>query len=157
MNIIFSILSNKIVYPSLVTMVCTQILKILIDFYRNKKLNYKLLFGMGGMPSTHAASVASLVTSLARYEKDGTGSLGFGSSLVFALIVMYDAAGIRRSAGQQAIIINKVVERLEDANGKRIIKNNLTEVLGHTPIEVVMGAVFGFLLSWFMCYVFDPA
>lgn len=156
MNIIFEILSNKIVYPSVVTTIAAQLLKLLIDFYRNKKLTFKVLFSMGGMPSSHSASVTALVTSLARYEAKGIASLSFGSSLVFAFIVMYDAAGIRRSAGEQAVIINKVVERLEDESGRKIIRNNLTEVLGHTPIEVIMGAVFGFLLSWFLCYVLDP-
>jgi len=155
-KIFIDILSNKIVYPSIITTISAQVLKFLIDFYRNKRINWRSVFSMGGMPSSHSASVSALATSLSRYEPDGVFSLGFGSSLVFALIVMYDAAGIRRSAGQQAVVINKVVDKLEDESGKKIIKNNLKEVLGHTPIEVLMGAVFGFLVSWFICYVLDP-
>ncbi len=156
MNILFKLLSNKVVYPSVITTISAQFLKFLIDFYRNKQFNSKILFGMGGMPSSHAASVTSIVTALSRYEPNTLDSLSFGSSLVFAFIVMYDAAGIRRSAGQQAVIINKVVERLEDETGRKIIRNNLKEVLGHTPIEVFMGAVFGFLMAWLICYVLDP-
>ena len=63
---------------------------------------------------------------------------------------MYDAAGIRRSAGQQAIVINKVVETLEDRHGEKLMKNDLVEVLGHTPIEVFMGAIYGFLITWYI-------
>lgn len=156
LNILFKLLSNRVIYPSIITTTSAQLLKFFIDYYRNKQFNSKILFGMGGMPSSHAASVTSIVTALSRYEPSGLDSLSFGSSLVFAFIVMYDAAGIRRRAGEQAVIINKVVERLEDDTGRKIIRNNLKEVLGHTPIEVFMGAVFGFLMTWFICYVLDP-
>lgn len=156
MNILKEILLNKTVYPAVITIVLAQLLKLMIDYYRQNDFDISTLWSPGGMPSSHSASVASLVTSLARYEPNKLSSLSFGSSLVFAIIVMYDAAGIRRSAGRHAIAINRVIDIIRDNKGKKILSNHLTEVLGHTPFEVVMGAVFGFIVTWVICYVLDP-
>lgn len=150
MEMLIKILNNKIVYPALITTLGAQVLKLIVDYYRDKDYGWSSVFSTGGMPSTHAATVSSLVTSLAKYEVGGLSSLSFGSSLVFAFIVMYDAAGIRRRAGEHAVMLNKVVDVIRDENGKKVLANNLVEVLGHTPVEVLMGAIFGFLVTWYI-------
>lgn len=141
------IFSNKIFYPVFITTTLTQLLKFLLVSKKEGKLNYKMLLSMGGMPSSHASTVASMATAVALHEKYGLSSYNFGTTLVFTLIVMYDAAGIRRSAGEQAAAINKVVDSVEGSKGKKLNHKSLPEMLGHTPYEVMAGAILGVLIT----------
>jgi acid phosphatase family membrane protein YuiD len=103
------------------------------------------LFQTGGMPSSHSAAVCALSTHLLVTE--GADSLLFGVALFFSLIVMYDAAGLRRAAGMQAVILNQLLEEHQD---RRLRERRLLELLGHTPFEVLVGAALGiaFALAW---------
>lgn len=116
-----------------------QITKFIIFLAENKKLNFRRLVETGGMPSAHSASVAALSTGV--WLKEGGPSSLFAVVLVFSLIVIYEAAGLRRAAGQQAETLNKIVERLY--RGEKITGMKLQEFLGHTPLEVFMGILLG--------------
>jgi acid phosphatase family membrane protein YuiD len=95
--------------------------------------------GAGGMPSSHSAVVTSIATLMGKYQ--GVGSPIFALSLIFAFIVMYDACGVRRAAGKQAKLLNKIIET-PGLTGMQV-SERLVEVLGHTPIQVIVGATIG--------------
>ena len=122
--------------------------KGLNTYLRTKRLNLRRFVETGGMPSSHAAGVAALTTSVALTE--GVRSPLFGVSLYFSMIVMYDAAGLRRAAGRQAVILNRLIAQHwahPEADAHRLM-----ELLGHTPLEVFVGALLGvtsaFLWNW---------
>lgn len=116
-----------------------QLFKFFYDIIKEKRFNFKRLMQAGGMPSSHSAVVVSLTTMIAKAE--GIASPLFGVSLIFAFIVMYDAAGVRRAAGKQAKLLNKIVET-PGLSGVEV-SEKLVEVLGHTPVQVIVGAVIG--------------
>lgn len=120
-----------------------QIAKLFTAAYREGKWDYRVMFDSGGMPSSHTALVVGLTTSIA-YQY-GFGSVYFPLSLAFTLIVMYDAAGVRRHAGKQAEVLNKIVEDL--FHGSAISDKKLKEVLGHSPLQVTCGAILGAMVG----------
>lgn len=113
--------------------------KFLVTLGRDGTVNFKRLVELGGMPSAHSASVAALTTGVALEQ--GVHSPLFGVTAFFSLIMMYDAAGIRRSAGRQAEVLNRIVDDLKIA--RRVPEERLLELLGHTPFEVIVGAALG--------------
>ena len=122
-----------------------QLFKFIADAIKHKRLNFKRLAETGGMPSSHSAVVTSLMTSLA--IKYGVDSPYFALSFVFGIIVMYDAAGVRRAAGKQAGILNQLIY----SNQVKVDTNEkLKELLGHTPFEVLVGAIWGIVLSFIL-------
>jgi uncharacterized protein len=120
-----------------------QFSKVLTFLVREKKINVRRLVETGGMPSSHAASVMALSTCVGLRE--GFGSVLFSVVLFFSLIVMYDAAGLRRAAGRQATLINRILYEHLQLQGPPA--ERLRELLGHTPIEVLVGALIGVLFS----------
>ena len=120
-----------------------QLFKFLYDIVKEKKVNFKRLMQAGGMPSSHSAVVVVLTTMIAKAE--GLTSPLFGVSLIFSFIVMYDAAGVRRAAGKQAKLLNKIVET-PGLSGVEV-SERLVEVLGHTPVQVIVGALIGLLVG----------
>jgi len=120
-----------------------QLFKLIYDLVKTKKFNFKRILGAGGMPSSHSAVVTSLSTIIAINE--GIKSPIFGISLIFSFVVMYDAAGIRRAAGKQAKILNKIVNTPGLSNVE--VKEKLQEALGHTPIQVFVGAIIGIIVG----------
>lgn len=116
-----------------------QLTKFFVSWGRDGRVNFKRLVELGGMPSAHSASVAALSTGVALEE--GVRSAVFGVTLFFSLLTMYDAAGIRRSAGRQAEVLNRIVNDLQVTG--RVQEERLLELLGHTPFEVLVGATFG--------------
>jgi acid phosphatase family membrane protein YuiD len=117
-----------------------QISKVLTFLIREKKINVRRFVETGGMPSSHAASVSALSTCVGLRE--GTGSVLFDVTVFMSLIVMYDAAGLRRAAGRQATLLNRILhEHIQ------IPHERLRELLGHTPLEVLVGAIIGILYS----------
>lgn len=120
-----------------------QVAKVFTAYYREGQWDYKVMFDSGGMPSSHTSLVVGLTTSIAHLH--GLGSVYFPLSLAFTLIVMYDAAGVRRHAGKQAEVLNKI---LADAfHGSPISETKLKEVLGHSPLQVICGAILGVLVA----------
>jgi acid phosphatase family membrane protein YuiD len=106
---------------------------------RARRLNLRVLAVTGGMPSSHSAIVMGLTTAIGKHA--GITSPAFAIALIFSFVVMYDAAGLRRAAGRQAAILNRLVEDLVHMRG--VQEQKLRELLGHTPVEVLVGAVLG--------------
>lgn len=123
-----------------------QILKMVVYFIRYGKLNFKLLVGTGGMPSSHSSFVSALTTAIG--IREGFTSALFMISLGYAVIVISDAAGVRRAAGRQASILNKIIEDLSKAG--KFNDEKLWELLGHSPIEVFFGILLGVFISIFV-------
>ena len=118
---------------------CIQVFKVIWDLVVTHKFDFKRILGAGGMPSSHSAVVCPLATLVGKYE--GVDSALFGVAVILALVVMYDAAGVRRAAGKQAKLLNKLIETPGLTNLQ--VQEKLVEVLGHTPIQVVVGAIVG--------------
>ena len=116
-----------------------QTSKVILYSVRERRLNLRVLAVTGGMPSSHSAIVMGLTTAIGKYA--GLTSPQFAIALIFSFVVMYDAAGLRRAAGRQAAILNRLVEDLVHMRG--VQEQKLRELLGHTPIEVLVGAVLG--------------
>lgn len=123
-----------------VTWLCVQTFKVLWELAMTKKLNFKRIIGAGGMPSSHTAIVISITTMVGRSQ--GIDSVIFAVSLIFSLVVMYDACGVRRQAGKQARILNDIVNTPGLTTVQ--VREKLVEALGHTPLQVVVGAIVGF-------------
>lgn len=139
MNIIVSIINNKYIYVPLVLWFIIQSFKVISDLVTTRKFNFKRILGAGGMPSSHSAVVVSLAVLIGKYE--GVDTSLFAIALVFAFIVMYDAAGVRRAAGKQAKLLNKIIET--PGLSTLEVHEKLVEVLGHSPIQVIVGAIVG--------------
>ncbi len=144
-------MGDKILLSSFVAWSIAQVSKFFIWRWQKGKLNFRILVSAGGMPSSHSALVSALATSTGLWE--GFSSTAFALSLILALIVMYDAAGVRRAASIQAQILNQILEEL--FQGHPISEKRLWELLGHTPFEVLAGALMGvgtsvllYLLHW---------
>lgn len=120
-----------------------QLFKLIYDLVTTKKFNFRRILQAGGMPSSHTGVVVSLTTMIAKAE--GITSPLFAVSLIFSFIVMYDAAGVRRAAGKQAKLLNKIVET-PGLSGVEV-SERLVEVLGHTPFQVLVGALIGFIVG----------
>ena len=120
-----------------------QLFKLITEIIKTKKFNFKKIMQAGGMPSSHTAVVVSLTTMVGKSE--GITSPIFGVSLIFAFIVMYDAAGVRRAAGKQAELLNKIVNT-PGLTGVQV-SEKLVEVLGHTPVQVFVGALIGIIVG----------
>ncbi len=124
-----------------------QFLKVLRGVWGQKRFNFRWLFDTGGMPSSHSASVAALSTCVGLYY--GFQSMPFLITLIFTIITFFDAAGVRRSVGRQASILNKMLDELYQKG--QVPEKRLKELLGHTPVEVFAGAFLGVLISWMVC------
>jgi len=142
-NTIVTILQNKIFLASILAWLIAQVLKIIIYARKNRRINFRLLLGSGGMPSSHSATVMALCTAVGRIE--GWDTSIFIVSLIFAIIIMTDAVGVRRAVGQQARILNIMVDELYEKG--TISESRLKELLGHTPVEVFVGAGLGILIA----------
>ena len=139
MNTFTDFIQNKYIYIPILLWFGIQLFKLLYDLVTTKKFNFKRILGAGGMPSSHSAAVTSLATLIGK--NIGVGTPMFAMALIFAFVVMYDAAGVRRAAGKQARLLNKIVET-PGLSGLEV-SERLVEVLGHTPLQVVVGAVIG--------------
>ena len=133
----------KYVVIPIATWFFIQFFKLIYDFIKTKKFNFKRIMGAGGMPSSHSAVATSLATLIGCNE--GFDSPIFAVAAIFACVVMYDAAGVRRAAGKQAKLLNKIVETPGLSNVE--VTERLVEVLGHTPFQVVVGAIIGIIVG----------
>ena len=140
------ILNNRILDVVFIAWFIAQFYKVISTILYDKKFNIKRLWETGGMPSSHSSTVSALSTSIGIVY--GTNSAIFAITLIFSGIVMYDAAGIRRAAGKQAGVINQMLEKFTAKIGEKIHDEKLKELLGHTPFEVLVGCVLGFLVAF---------
>ena len=144
MGYITEFFANSIISATLLSWLIAQFIKVAIVLLTSKKLDVSRLYGAGGMPSSHSSLVSTLVIMTGRIE--GVSSSVYAVAFALAVIVMYDATGVRREAGEHAKRINILLEEWMIRN-KMEIDNNLKELLGHTPFEVIMGAILGILIG----------
>lgn len=139
--------SNIILMTALTAWFTAQILKTITSYWKHRKFQAERLVGAGGMPSSHTALVVSLTSAIGFH--DGIDSPLFAVSVVLAGIVMYDAAGVRRAAGKQARVLNKLLQEIRTKH--TVHDTRLKELLGHTPLEVLAGAVLGIAIAYGFC------
>jgi acid phosphatase family membrane protein YuiD len=138
------ILQNQILLISLLACFSAQILKVIIEVIRNGKVNLRFLVTTGGMPSAHSALVGALATGVGL--EVGWSSADFAIACLFAVIVMYDAAGVRQAAGKQARILNQILDEFFQ-DGHNLNEERLKELLGHTPFQVLVGLALGIIFT----------
>ena len=143
-----ALLFNPVLLSALAAWLIAQVLKVLIEFIILRKWNWALLFQAGGMPSSHSAMVSATALSIGLVV--GFDQAVFALSSVIAVIVIYDATGVRRQTGQQAVLINSIIEEL--SKGKIPPQEKLKEVLGHTPGEAILGTMLGLSISFVICF-----
>jgi acid phosphatase family membrane protein YuiD len=134
---------NHILSVTLIAWIFTQTIKVTLGIIQKKKFDFRWFIGTGGMPSSHAAGATAL--ALSSGLELGFSSPIFALAFVFAMVTMFDAQGVRRSAGKQAEILNKLMEDIY-WQGK-IKEDKLKELLGHTPIQVLIGLIIGALIA----------
>ena len=125
--------------PAFLAWAIAQVLKVVFTSAQERRLNLRVLAETGGMPSSHAAIVMALTAAVGRLN--GLTSAPFAIALIFSIVVMYDAQGVRRAAGRQAAVLNRLVEDLVSL--RQFKDDRLRELLGHTPLEVLVGAALG--------------
>lgn len=135
--------SNEVFAVAFWGWLIAQVLKVILTLIIDRRFNLYRLIGSGGMPSSHSSMVMGLSTAVGL--KMGFDSVLYGVSFVIALIVMYDASGVRRAVGKQAIILNTIIDDLYEH--KPIEHDRLKELVGHTPFEVFGGAILGIVLA----------
>ena len=143
MNNFTGFIQNKYIYIPFFLWIGIQLFKVIYDLITTKKFNFKRIMGAGGMPSSHTAVVVGLTTLIGK--NIGVDTPMFAISFIFSCIVMYDACGVRRAAGKQAVLLNKIIET-PGLSGLQV-SERLVEVLGHTPVQVVVGAVIGVIVG----------
>ena len=144
MTYLLQIIQNEILLTAILSWFIAQLIKVVLVLIKDRKLDFTRLMGSGGMPSSHSSFTVSLAVAIG-FEA-GFDSIVFALSLAFSFVVMYDASGVRRSAGQQAVILNQIVERLGKEGFSQTSKK-LKELLGHSPLEVLAGAILGIVVA----------
>lgn len=146
MNPLHLLSQNQILISSVLGWLIAQIIKTLIHLYFNKKFDAERLVGSGGMPSSHSSTVCALATSSGLLY--GLNSFEFAVTAMFAIIVMYDAMGVRRETGIQAKILNEMIDIFNSMNKKVSATDKLKELVGHTPLQVLAGAILGIIIAF---------
>lgn len=148
MNWFFDLIQNPFLITSISSWLITQVLKVIINAIINKKWELERLYGDGGMPSAHSATVSSLaIISALMY---GTGSFQFAVTAILAIIVCHDAMGVRWETGKQAMVINEIVKTFSILAESKMDEVKLKEFVGHTPAQVMTGILIGILNAFFM-------
>ncbi|HKL41478.1 MAG TPA: divergent PAP2 family protein [Clostridia bacterium] len=143
MNYLDKVFHNQIFLAGFIAWLIAQLLKIVTHYIQHRELDLTRIVGSGGMPSSHSSLVMGISTGIG--IKYGWGSDIYVLALVFSVIVMYDASGVRRSVGKQAIILNRIIKNLYQH--KKIQEAKLKEFVGHTPKEVFAGALLGIITA----------
>ncbi|HIT72117.1 MAG TPA: divergent PAP2 family protein [Candidatus Fimicola cottocaccae] len=133
-------LSNTPIWAGIIGWLSAQVIKVILTLFSEKRLDLTRLYGSGGMPSSHTSFVMALTFSIGKIH--GFNIPSFAVSLAFSFVVMYDAAGVRRAAGKQAAVLNKLIFH----SGLKP-EEQLKELLGHTPLQVMAGAVLGIFVG----------
>jgi acid phosphatase family membrane protein YuiD len=147
MNFLKGLFSNYVLICAFIGWFGAQFIKCVSFVIRNRRFNFAVLMSSGGMPSSHSATVCAMVCATGKVS--GPDSVLFALSFVLAFIVMYDAAGVRRAAGEQARVLNQIVHDISTGE-TRYLDKNLKELIGHTPLQVLIGAIFGIVIPFFI-------
>jgi acid phosphatase family membrane protein YuiD len=150
MNWMHDLITNQFLLTSLSSWFFAQISKVFINAWIQKKIVWERLVGDGGMPSGHSATVTSLAVITAL--EYGTGSFQFAFSAVLAIVVCHDAMGVRQETGKQAVIINEIVKLFGILSEEALPEVKLKELVGHTPMQVIAGALLGLGNAFLMYY-----
>lgn len=145
MNFLKDLYFNKVFMTSFISWFVAQFLKVILTLLSSKRLDFSRFVGSGGMPSSHSSFVTALAASVGMVK--GFDSPEFAATLVFSLIIMYDAAGVRRAVGKQAKILNSIVDDFQKSKTLTFPEKRLKELVGHTPVEVFAGAVLGIVIT----------
>ena len=138
-----AITHNRIFIITLTVWFLAQVAKVVVGFFTEKRFNFRWFIGTGGMPSSHAAGASAMATCVGLDQ--GFSSAIFAVAACFAMVTMFDAQGVRRATGRQATILNKM---MEDIYWKgQIEEERLKELVGHTPIQVLAGFIFGIVCA----------
>lgn len=146
MNFFRGIAANQIFISAALGWLIAQILKTMIHAALTKTFNAERMVGSGGMPSSHSSTVCALTTSV--YLHYGSAGFEFAMAAFFAIVVMYDAIGVRRETGIQAKVINEMIALFSNMGKGLSIEDNLKEFIGHTPLQVLAGALLGILIAF---------
>ncbi|MBM3245759.1 MAG: divergent PAP2 family protein [Candidatus Omnitrophica bacterium] len=142
-NIFTQLINNRVLLVTLSGWVIAQGIKVLIGVVRYRKIDFRWFVGTGGMPSAHATGASCLATAIGL--EYGFQSVSFALAATFAIVVMFDAQGVRRATGKQARILNKITEDIYWRG--RINEDRLRELVGHTPVEVIAGFLLGIIIA----------
>lgn len=152
MDWLLDLITNPYLLTGLSSWFFAQVIKTVIHAVINKKIVWERMFGDGGMPSGHSATVTSLAIFTAL--RHGFGSFEFAVAGILAVIVCHDAMGVRRETGRQAVVINDIVKVLEEISKQEVAEEKLKTFVGHTPLQVVAGMIIGVLnavcMNWLL-------
>ena len=150
MDWLINLVTNPVLITAIASWAVAQVLKVIINAVINKELSIERLFGDGGMPSGHSATVTSMATMTALTY--GTGSFEFAVCAILAIIVCHDASGVRQETGKQAVVLNEIIEAFEALGKAELPEVKLKEFVGHTPIQVAVGMALGIANAFAMYY-----
>ena len=142
----YEIITNQALVIPASAWAIAQLLKVFVVLAREKRLDLWFLVRGGGMPSSHTALVCALAATVAMMQ--GFDSVAFGITAILAIVVMYDAAGVRQAVSQQSIVLNRIVKELRDKRPRGEVERDLREFIGHTPFQVIAGAALGIFVAW---------
>jgi acid phosphatase family membrane protein YuiD len=151
MDFLAEMILNTIFMSAISAWLIAQILKTIIHMIINKKFVIERIIGSGGMPSSHSATVCGLATAVG--FRFGASGFEFAMAAVFAIIVMHDAMGVRRETGNQSRIINEMMTLFDKMGENLTVEEKLKEFVGHTPVQVLAGAILGVLVGVFICNI----
>ncbi|MBE5951474.1 MAG: divergent PAP2 family protein [Lachnospiraceae bacterium] len=151
MDWLVDLLGNPILITAVASWTVAQVLKVIINAIINKEFSIERLFGDGGMPSGHSATVTSMATVTALIY--GLGSFEFAVTAILAIIVCHDAMGVRQETGKQAVLLNELIEAFEALSKADLPEVKLKEFVGHTPIQVAVGIALGIANAFAMHYL----
>ena len=147
MGVILEILGNRVIQAAALAWAVAQALKVMLTLAISRRFDKSRVLGSGGMPSSHSAMACALLMTIG--FREGFSSSIFALAFCFSGVVMYDAAGVRRSTGKNAAVINQLMDMLS-GNGYTFDEKRLKELVGHTPIQVLAGALLGTLIGTLM-------
>lgn len=149
MNFLNDMSRNTILLSAIIGWTVAQVLKTLLYMCLTKEFVAERLVGSGGMPSSHSATVCALATAAG--IQYGGSSFEFAIALIFAIVVMYDAIGVRRETGIQAKVLNEMIELFTNMGSNMKAQDKLKEFIGHTPLQVLAGAILGIVIAFVVC------
>jgi len=129
-------------------------MKVIVNLGQERHLHLRYFVASGGMPSSHSAVVCALATGVAMTQ--GLSSVAFAITAILAIVTMYDAAGVRQSVGQQSVVLNRLVQEIRFRRPIAELEHDLREFIGHTPFQVIVGAILGVLIAWLWLTMSGP-
>ena len=142
----YEIITNKALVIPVSAWVISQLIKVFVVLAREKRFDLWFLLRSGGMPSSHTALVCALAVAVGMMQ--GFNSIAFAITVILAIVVMYDAAGVRQAVSQQSLVLNRIVKELMDKRPRSEVERELREFIGHTPFQVIAGAAVGIFVAW---------